>query len=436
MGILSKILVNAVAKKAEEAIAEKVTEEVKEKTQKPKKKLFNSRQQVGTFLLGYIGITQGLSLWASLMVLLASFETANPIGAVYSIYAIATFLSCGLFILGIVFYGLYLIDLWPILIMVVASLPFFLMPVFLEYGFADSFKFFFSGKWMPPTMKLVFFLMGIVMAVSSIAVVCYNESKGTKKQVKQQATPTVSDEEAEENRKLLRTAIHENSIQVQFSKRQWGFTASTKVLFGYDNENEQFVFVSNKSSTIIEAKRVVYLDYEDILYGSDGATTEYQRLIKLYYLGKGNEEHIISLLQRSLDDMCDNRINKIRQYANKYPTDEPEIKFRRKIRHLASSLEADSYPNRPFLIDTWFDYLKANMEKIKNNNTNGYTLFRNKLIANDDYWGDDTLFSIIEDLSQNPPNASTAKKEAKKLCCRDFGATLGHNIKSIFSDNK
>lgn len=275
-------------------------------------------------------------------------------------------------------------------------------------------------------------MLGIVVSVSSITIAYKNQSKGTKQETKEQVTKTVSDEEVEKNRGLLRTAIQDNAILVQFVKRKWGFTVSSKVQFGYDDENEYFVFVSNKSSTTIEAEKVVYIDYEDILYGLN-STAEYQRLIKMYYLADNNEEQIITLSQRVLEDMCDNRMKKIKQYANKYPTDEPEIVFRRKIRHLASSLEVDCYPNRPFLNDKWFEFLKATMEKVKNNNADGYTLFRNKLIANDDYWSDDALFVIIEDLSKNPPDPSSAKKEAKKLCFRDFGATLGHNIKNFFS---
>ena len=433
MGILSKIIVNIAAKKAEEVITEKVTEEIQEKNKKPKKKLFKSRQELGEALLGYVGISQAIAIVASLFV---GMESDFHGGAFYSTYAMAILLSCGLFLLGLIVYGLYLIDLWPILIMVVAPLPFFLIPVFIEYGFANSFKFFLSGEWMGSVTKLVFSLLGIFITVGSIAIACYNESKGTKKKTKKQEPSTISDEEAEKNRSLLRTAIQDNAIRVQFTRRQWGFTASSKVLFGYDDENEQFVFVSDNSSNTIAGEMGIFLDYEDILYASDGSTTEYQRVIKLYYLGKSKEECIVTMLQKSLDDMCDNRINKIKQYANKYPTDEHEIEFRRKIRHLASSLEVDFYPNRPFLNDKWFELLKATMEKIKNNNTNGYSLFRNKLIANEDYWGDDTLFTIIEDLSKNPPDPSSAKKEAKRLCFRDFGATIGHSIKNLFSDNE
>lgn len=431
MGIFSKILVSVATKKAEEVLIENA-EEMKSKTKKIKKRLFSSRDEVAAFLLGYVGVTQGISVWASIIAVIANVEEINLIGRFYSTYAVAMFLSCVLFILGMIIYGLYLINFLPILIMFVSPFPFFLIPVFIEYGVADSFRFFFSGKWMPPAMKLTLFLLGIVVSVSSITIAYKNQSKGTKQETKEQVTKTVSDEEVEKNRGLLRTAIQDNAILVQFVKRKWGFTVSSKVQFGYDDENEYFVFVSNKSSTTIEAEKVVYIDYEDILYGLN-STAEYQRLIKMYYLADNNEEQIITLSQRVLEDMCDNRMKKIKQYANKYPTDEPEIVFRRKIRHLASSLEVDCYPNRPFLNDKWFEFLKATMEKVKNNNADGYTLFRNKLIANDDYWSDDALFVIIEDLSKNPPDPSSAKKEAKKLCFRDFGATLGHNIKNFFS---
>lgn len=79
------------------------------------------------------------------------------------------------------------------------------------------------------------------------------------------------------------------------------------------------------------------------------------------------------------------------------------------------------------------------MEKIKNNNTDGYSLFRDGVIAAEDYMDDGVLFSIVSDLSVDPPDKASAKKEARRLCLYDFGATLGNNIKSsvksFFSDS-
>ena len=80
------------------------------------------------------------------------------------------------------------------------------------------------------------------------------------------------------------------------------------------------------------------------------------------------------------------------------------------------------------------------MEKIKNNKTDGYSLFREQIIATEDYMDNKVLFSIICDLSIDPPDKASAKKEARRLCLHDFSATLGNNIKSsvknFFSDSE
>ena len=80
------------------------------------------------------------------------------------------------------------------------------------------------------------------------------------------------------------------------------------------------------------------------------------------------------------------------------------------------------------------------MEKIKNNHTDGYTLFKDRVIAAEDYLDDEVLISIINDLSIDPPDKASAKKEARRLCLHDFGASLGNSIKSsiknFFSDSE
>ena len=51
-----------------------------------------------------------------------------------------------------------------------------------------------------------------------------------------------------------------------------------------------------------------------------------------------------------------------------------------------------------------------------------------KVMAAEDYMDNETLFSIICDLSVDPPDKASAKKEAKRLCLNDFRATLGNNM--------
>ena len=74
------------------------------------------------------------------------------------------------------------------------------------------------------------------------------------------------------------------------------------------------------------------------------------------------------------------------------------------------------------------------MEKIKNNNTDGYSLFRDRVIDTEEYMDDKVLLSIICDMSIDPPDKASAKKEARRLCLHDFGTSLGNSIKMSIKD--
>ncbi len=439
MGLLKHILTHIIVQKAEETLVGKIAEELPNEDRKQVRKapLFKSRHDLAEAAAAYFFSVHSTYIVFSLLLQIDYISW----DLFYRTCAMSSLVAWSVLFIGILIYGLYRADLLPLLFMFVPAVLVFVfavIPLGFEYGYG-IYKDFFLGVWMYPNVKLIFFLLGIITTVVTLAFVIHYENGGTKKKPKKQNPPPISDEEAENNRNLLRTAIQNNAVNIRFLKRKWNFTADTDILFGYDEQNKQFVFLSDKNSYILSSKKIVYFDFEDAPNNNDTAinTNKYQRIIKLYYLGSNQKEYVLTLVQTYASD---EGINRIKYFANSNPADNSEVVFRRKIRHLASTLEREFYPCRPFANDEWFELLKESMEKIKNTNTDGYSLFRDKVIAVENYMDDEVLFSIICDLSVDPPDKASAKKEAKRLCLSDFGATLGNNIKSsvsnIFSNGK
>lgn len=439
MGLFKQIITHVVVKKANESLMERVAEALpcEDKSKARKAPLFKSRRDLAEAAAIYFFSMQ---IFYIIILMMCQLDNMSW-GAFYRACAMASLVAWSVLFVGMLAYGLYRIDLLPLLFMLVLLVlvvALLVIPLGFEYGYG-IYKDFFLGTWLNPAVTLVLFLLGIITIAVTLAIVIYYENGGAKKKTQKQAPPPVSNEEAENNRKSLKSAIKGNAINVRFLRRKWNFTTSAVVLFGYDEQNKQFVFVSDQNSYTLSCKKVVYLDFEDVESDPNAAinTSEYQRLIKLYYLGSSKKEHILSLAQVHISDEA---INRIKYYANNNSSGSSEIVFRRKIRHLASALEKEFYPCRPFANDEWFDLLKECMEKIKNSNTDGYSLFREQVIAAEDYMDDEVLSSIICDLSIDPPDRASAKKEARRLCLHDFGATLNNNIKSsvkgFFSNNK
>lgn len=429
MGLFSKIVTRAVGKIAEETVIKQVAEKSKEqeKKQQPKARLFKSWRQFVEVACVYFFASQFIYIMALFVIQVDDMS----FGVFYQSCAMASFISIALFLLGMIAYGLYRIDMLPLFAIFFMLLPIAIMAVGFSCGFS-AIGDFFLGAWMNSAIKLIFFLLGLLCVGSTLSGVLYYESEGTKKKaIKQTQSPT-SDEEAELKRSELRTAIQENAITVRFAKRKWNFSTSAVVMFGYDEQNKQFIFVSDKNSYTLSSKKVVYFDFEDIPSNStdEANDNEPQRLIKLFYLSSTNKESVVSLTQVCADDEA---INRIKYYANNSRVDSAEGVFRRKIRHIASALEGDFYPRRPFVNDEWFEQLKECMEKIKNNNTDGYSLLKERVVSSEDYMDDEVLAAIVGDFSIDPPDQTSAKKEAKRLCRQDFNATLKASVKNFFS---
>lgn len=437
MGILKQIITQVVVKKIEETVVEKAEERLSAKEERKKaqiKTAFQSRED----LAGYASLYFFSSQFIYMLILLVCQIEPMSWTVFCRYYAMAALVSCALFLVGLIALGLHMIDLLPVLTFIPLAAVCFLAFLIAECGFGLLVRFF-LGLWMNTTTQIVFFLLGVATVSVSFYLLCRFESAGARKKTKNHPFPIIEDEEAEENRSLLRAAIQESAITVRLLKGQWGFSKNTDVLFGCDTTNKRLVFVSNRSDNIIDYAKVVYFDFEDVAKESDSAvnTREYHRLIKLYYLGASKKEHVVSMAQVYNND---ENINRIKHNINTCPAGNSEVVFKRKMRHLAATLDRDFYPCRPFVSDDWFEQLKECMEKIKNNKTDGYSLFKNKVIAAEDYMDDETLFSIICDFSLDPPDKSSAKKEARRLCLHNFGATLGNNIKSsvknIFSNDE
>lgn len=394
-----------------------------EKETNPKKKrLFSSMQEFCEFNLLYFLLTQFFYI-----VILLIAQSNGSLNFVFSrVYSMAVLISCVIYILIWIGYGCYRSGelSWYFLL-----LPFPLL-IIIPLGFANGFSFlgiFFAGMWMSNALVVVFFALGIIIAAANIAYFCYCESEPSKKKTKMAAKKPINEKNAEDVHQMLRTAISDNAIHVRFQNRKWRFGIRSDVMFGYDEQNKQFVFVDAKNSYTLSSKSVIFLAYENPLPDESA----FHRLIKLYYLGADKEEQVLPLFQT--DDDNEN-ISRLQYYASTTVLENSDAIFIRKIRHIGSTLEHEFYPNRPFTNEEWFDVLQECMERAKNKDTDGYSLFKEKVVSTKDYLDDEAIYTIVCDLSIERPDKTSAKKEAKKLCRQDFSATLKSNLKSSVKD--
>lgn len=429
MGFLKLLVTQIAIKKAEDVICGKVEKDLPVESQKKKPPVFKSGHERAGFASFYFFTSQ--ACYTIFPILCLMFQEKDlSLAVFFRLYAMAALVSFALLLIGLVIYGLYRVNLLPVTLMIFPLPLFFIMYVGFEYGWG-IFRDIFFGTWMNLTTMLILILLGISAVVCSISILCYYESGGSKKKTVKQAKTSIRDEEAERTRNLLRAAIRSNSVKVCFLHKKWNFAKSEEILFGYDEVRKQFVFINDKNSHVLSSQKVVYLDFESELSASDTgiSTNEYQ--IKLFYVDSGNKESVLSM---ALSYEPDGAINRIKYYANNNPAGNSEVVFRRKIRHLAATLDREFYPCRPFACDEWFEQLKECMGKIKNNKTDGYSLFRDRVIDAEDYMDDEILVSIISDMSIDPPDKTSAKKEARRLCLNDFGTSLKDGIKTSFKN--
>lgn len=319
-----------------------------------------------------------------------------------------------------------------------------------------------------PYVRLCFnIISGINIIVSTIyLLITYaNQNKKPIKQkaVKQEEKATLNEDELQKFRRNLVKLIRNNAINVCFLKQQWGFEVGEEIQFGFDNTNGAFVFVNERNHHIVDHKKLVYLDYEDtlldktngtlgmiggallgahyggvlgaVLYGAEGRISsqkrKIKRLIKLYLMNPGNKEFILTFVQIFPQEYIQDNgnIENIKTIADNIKNGAKEIVFRRKIRHIASELDKDIYVNRPFVNDNWFILLKENMSQIKNRENDGYGLFREYVIQEEDYLNDMTIENVIYYLSSEEIDEFRLKQEARSLCFRDSVSSVGRKLK-------
>ena len=303
MGLFSKIITHTIVETVKETTAKQVEEKIQKQPQKAP--LFKSMREFVEFTCLYFFASQAIYI----MILFVIQAENMSLGVFYQSCAIASLVSFALFLLGMLVYGLYRVDLLPLLFMIMLLPLTAILPIGFNYGFS-VFGDFFLGVWMNAATKLIFFLLGIISIVSTLSGVCYYESEGTRSKTKKHAAQSISDEEAEKNRSMLRSSIQDNAITIRFLKRKWNFPTSADVLFGYDEQKKQFVFVSDKNSYTLSSRKVVYFDFEDVQNNPDVEinTNEYERLIKLIYLGSSKKENILSMAQIYANNEAINRI--------------------------------------------------------------------------------------------------------------------------------
>lgn len=456
MGFLKNAITAAVAKKAEDILVDKfgkelpyknkiqkvITQEQEEKIQKAitqeqenkkkKKRLFQSRTSLAGAASIYFFFTQFLIV----IILLVCHGEDLTAGGFFGSCAMAAIITWSLLLVLMLVYALYREDMlmFAYVLLFAMILVFITAPLGAEGGYS-VYRYFFLGLWMTPLVKAMFCLLGIATLGTAIALYIYLEDKeGKRKAEKQPQIPAV-DEKAEAERNALRTAIQDNAVVVRFLKRRWDFTTNADVLFGYHEENKQLVFVGERNSYVLNNDKIVYLDFEDVerSFNEEINNSQYKRLIKLYYLGSGRKEYVLPLAQC---DILEEEITKIKQYANKTFAGNDEVVFRRRIRHVAAGCKSAAYPRRPFDNDEWFDELKETMEKYTNskNKSDGYSLFREQVIAMENFATDKMLLSIIQDMSMDPPNKGSAQNEARRLCYGEFRAKMVNGIMSSFKD--
>lgn len=262
---------------------------------------------------------------------------------------------------------------------------------------------------LPVYLRTTFCVLGLIVCIFATCLGIYTNRKLTNEMIIKKEI--AKKENVDKSAEYLET-ICDNSIRIEFVKRKWKFSTKKEVWLGFDINNQILVFANKQDNRVLKFEKLIFMDYIDV----DNSESNYKRLIKLYYLDRGNQEGIVSFNQVFVNEVDDIRFKKILEIINNTVTKKEEIVFKRKMRYLNSLLDKRGYPNNMFASDEWFPLLQSIMSKVKNLKTDGYTLFREKVIGNVDYLNDSTLQQIIRDLSKNPIDDTSAKQEAKRLC--------------------
>ena len=344
-------------------------------------------------------------------------------------------LSSGLFLLFLLIYGLckllYVLyrrdHVLPLLIVLTLAVPLCIyLPYISEFPFLDVF----SGAWMNFPVSIVCSLLAVANIVFPIALSLHFDQPNRKSH--RQNKPKSPEECAElARRKALKRAIQGNAVKVRFPAPQWSFSSRMHVLFGYDEENHQFVLVNDHSSHVIPLSSAIFLGWEKASLSSSkqlSSSKTSHAIIKLYYFDDDMTERILTFA--ALDTVFTSKLTFLSSLLDHIaePAVSDELIFRNTIRSIGATLDPKKHPNRPFANDLWFSSLQACMQSHKNDRTDGYTLFRNQILLHNTYRHDDIVLSIVSDLSRDQPLTKSAEKEARKLCLYDTGAAIKHNL--------
>lgn len=327
-----------------------------------------------------------------------------------------------------------------------------------------------------PYIKLILCIFALIHIVASAIYLIISENKKHQKKTNKPCKEVFSTSETTTEticKKLLKT-IRKDHITVCFLNNQWGFERGQPLKFGFDENTDCFVFVNENNYNIIDRKTFIFLDYEDTLIdktngtggmitgaligglymgaigaivgGAEGRissqTRKINRLIKFYYLNQSGEETTAFFAQIFPQEYIhgDGGIEKLKQFCDSVHNKRNEIIFRRKIRHIASEIDKDTYDYRPFINDEWFSELKRYMGAVKNARTDGYSLFRKTVISEKDYLNDLNILTVVQYMSTMTPDTAGIKREAKLLCHKDSILAVKDNvkdkIKNVFSSKE
>lgn len=333
-------------------------------------------------------------------------------------------------------------------------------------GIANIANFFIRISSLPYVRIVLCFLGVISIVISSICIATSENSKSPKAtKAAYNKKKFVSDNtttHAAICKKLLRT-IRDNCITICFLNSRWGFERGEHLKFGFDSNAECFVFVNEKNYNIIDCKTFIFLDFEDevldrkkgtggmimgaiiggyyngligaIIGGAggriDAQTIKVNRLIKFYYLNQSGQENMVSFAQIFSQEYIrkGGEIEKIKEFCDSIKNKKHEIIFKRKIRQKASMLDKDDYGYKPFFNDNWFFELEKYMREVKNDRTDGFSLFKKYVIYEKDYLEDETIENIVVGMSTMTPDIKQIQREAKSLCRKDSISAMASNVK-------
>lgn len=341
----------------------------------------------------------------------------NAFDAITTIIGMASLYSIVFVSIAWIFYGLYKADglfigyffLFPLVIFIFISILQSDMPSILYW---------LSGKWMSMMLRLILCLISVGCCSTAVLLLYRAENDSNKAHKVKNPQGKVPVDDGKKQREMLMEAISQNAIEVAVHKGRWHFASSDCVLFGYNEISKEYVFVDKNHCHQIKQDQVVFLDCE---------LSETQQLeCKFFYISSGKAESTVLftvLCSENLDDVR-NSIQKLRGYYDILNPQKDEIKFRRKVRKLATRLDKNLFPNRPYQNKDWFSQLEEHLSKYNNDDGTAYSIFKSRVLDNESCYNDELVWKIICSLSKESPDYAELKKAAKQLCHKSLFSKL------------